>query len=95
MELDTREKEGSKNVFISINPNFYVSLSLLNFIFIFFKVQKLDIFSLMNWDFGLILFLIVSIIEFIIFSCVTLISVIFYEKKKLLLKAKAQCNYKH
>ena len=96
MKLDTREKEGSKNVFISINPNSYVSLSLLNFIFIFFKVQKLDIFSLMNWDFGLILFLIVSIIEFIIFSCVILISVFFYEKKKkVFLKAKAQYNYNH
>ena len=60
--------------------------------------RNLDIFSLMNWDFGLILFLIVSIIEFIIFSCVILIFVFFDEKKIIIyvfLKAKAQYNYNH
>ena len=71
MKLDMREKEGSKNVLITISPKSYISLSLLNSIFIFFlKFINSDIYSLMKWDFGLILFSTVSIIEFIIFSCV-------------------------
>ena len=52
MKLDTIEKEGSKNVLISIGPNSYVSLSLLNYVFNFFflkkKFKNLDCFSLMN-----------------------------------------------
>ena len=86
MKLDTREKEGSKNVFISISPNSYVSLSLLNSVFVFFfKVQKLDIFSLMNRDFGLILFSTVLVIEFIIFfMCNTNICAFLLEKKIVL-----------
>ena len=86
MKLGTREREGSKNVFISINPNSYVSLSLLNSVFVFFfKVQKLDIFSLMNKDFGLILFSTVLVIEFIIFfMCNTNICAFLLEKKIVL-----------
>ena len=93
MKLDTRE---------SICPNFYVSLSLLNSVFFFFfKLKILDIFSIMNWGFGLILFSTISIIEFIIFSCVILISFFFFFfmiKKQItyvFLKAKTQYNYKH
>ena len=56
MKLDTKE---------SICPNFYISLFYLTPFF--FKLKNLDIFSLMNWGFGLILFSTVSIIEFIIF----------------------------
>ena len=44
MKLDTREKEGSKNVLISISPNSYVNLSLLNSVFIFLKIQKFGFF---------------------------------------------------
>ena len=58
----------------------------------------------MNWGFGLILFSTVSIIEFIIFSCVILISMFIYDKYIYIyvcvcvcvfLKAKTQYNYKH
>ena len=86
MKLDTREKEGSKNVFISINPNSYVSLSLFNSVFVFFKVQKLDIFSLMNRDFGLILFSTVLVIEFIIFFMCNINICAFLLEKKIILK---------
>ena len=52
----------------------------------------------MNWDFCLILFSTISIIEFIIFSCVILIYEFFFNDKKIIyvfLKAKTQYNYKH
>ena len=67
MKLDTREKEGTKNVLISINPNSHVSLSLLNSVFIFFKFRNLDIFSLMNWDFGLIWFQLFQLLNSLFF----------------------------
>ena len=87
MKSDTRE---------SIYPNFYVSLFLLKSLF--FKLKNLDIFSLMNLGFSLILFSTVAIIKLIIFSCVILILVFFLYDKKIIyvfLKAKTQYNYKH
>ena len=93
MKLDTREKERFKNAIISISPNSYASLYLLNsffiYLFIYFykKFRNLDCFSLINWDFSLILFSNVLIINSLFFSCVKLIYVF--------LKAKAQHNHGH
>ena len=59
MKLDTIEKEGSKNVLISIDPNSYISLSLLNYVFNFVflkkKVQKFRLFFINELGFCLIL----------------------------------------
>ena len=56
---------------VQIPMEVYLYSTLFSF---FLKFRNLDIFSLMNWNFGLILFSTVSIIEFIIFSRVILIS---------------------
>ena len=88
MKLDTREKEGFKNVIISVIPNSYVSLYLLKSIFFYYKkFRNLDCFSLINWHFSLILFSNVLIINSLFFSCVKLIYVF--------LKAKVQYNHGH
>ena len=97
MKLDTREKEGSKNILISINPNSYVSLSLLSSIFIFFFLSsKIWIFFINELRFWLNFFF--QLFQLLnSFMCNINICVFFYEKKIIyvFLKANAQYNYKH
>ena len=97
MKLDRREKEGSKNVLISISPNSYVSLSLLNSFFIFFKVQKFESFFIN--ELGFLLNFIFNYFNYWIhyfFMCNINILVFLWEKNiYVFLKAKTQYNYKH
>ena len=98
MKLDTREKEGSKNVLISISPNSYVNLSLLNSVFIFLKIQKFGYFFINELGFWLnFVYNCFSYWIHYFFSCVILVSMFFlWEKNNIcVLKAKAQYNYKH